>query len=136
VAGAKIGGGIAAASFGAVRVSNRVHRGSRAYRGTSHVYAIRAPDGSAYKIGKSSLGTRVADGASKRAEAQVRRLNRQDIANGGLGGYRSQIRKTFSTSAEALDYERTLRNTFRRIYGPGSLPGNQEHLRWHNFFLK
>ena len=94
-----------------------------------HVYAIKAPDGSVHKVGKSSVGTRVSDGASIRAESQVRELNRIDIEDGGYGGYSSEIRKRFGSSGEALDYEARWRDTYRRLYGEDKLPGNREHLR-------
>ncbi len=107
-----------------------VNKNSRDFLGESHVYVIKAPDGTVHKVGKSSAGTRVRDGASKRAESQVRKLNREDIANGGFGGYRSQIRKAgLPTSGDALDYEKRWRETFRRLFGDDKLPGNREHLR-------
>ena len=104
------------------------HKNSRDYQGESHVYDIKAPDGSVHKVGKSSTGTRL-DGQSKRAEAQVRKLNRDDIANGGVGGYESNIRKTFDSSGKALDHEKALRDRYRRMFGEDLLPGNREHLR-------
>jgi hypothetical protein len=64
----------------------KVHKNSRAYQGESHVYVIKAPDGSVHKVGKSSAGKRLSDGASKRAEAQVRKLNDAENAAGRLGG--------------------------------------------------
>jgi hypothetical protein len=86
--------------------SKPIHKNSNAFQGKSHVYAIKAPDGSVHKIGKSSTGTRVTDGASKRAEAQVRKLNREDLTNGGNGGYSSEIRKDgFQSSGDAVSYE-------------------------------
>ena len=73
--------------------STPINKNSRAYQVESHVYVVKAPDGSVYKVGKSSAGKRIADEASKRAESQVRKLNRKDISEGGLGGYTSNIRK-------------------------------------------
>ncbi|MCG3178152.1 MAG: hypothetical protein BIFFINMI_00475 [Phycisphaerae bacterium] len=106
-----------------------INRNSRSFQGDSHVYVIKAPDGSIHKVGKSSAGTRVTDGASIRAESQVRKLNRIDIKNGGYGGYSSEIRKRFGSSGETLDYEARWRDTYRRLYGEDKLPGNREFLR-------
>jgi hypothetical protein len=111
-----------------VAPSNAVHKNSRAYQGDSHVYDIKAPDGSVHKVGKSSAGT-TAEGYSKRAEAQVRRLNREDIENGGVGGFESNIRRTFDNSSDALDHEAALRDRYRKMFGEDLLPGNREHLR-------
>ena len=105
-----------------------INKNSRAYQGESHVYVIKAPDGTVVKVGKSSVGKRVGDGASRRAESQVRKLNREDVANGGSGGYSSEIRKDgLPTSGDALDYEHRWRTTYRRLFGQGTLPGNREH---------
>lgn len=68
-------------------LNSNVHKNSLEYVGDTHVYAIRGPDGSAYKIGMSAQGTRPIDGLSNRAEQQVRKLIREDGS-----GYRSQIR--------------------------------------------
>jgi hypothetical protein len=107
-----------------------VNRNLRDYVGQSHVYVIKAPNGSVYKVGKSSGGTRKRDDLSIRAENQVRRLNREDVANGGAGGYSSQIRRdNLPGSGAALDYETRWRDTYRRLFGQDLLPGNREHLR-------
>lgn len=105
------------------KTGETLHRNSRAYEGESHVYAIRRPDGSVFKVGKSSQGTRV-DGASLRAEQQVRELNET------LGpGHTSEIRRTFETAADALDYEAALRERFRKLFGEDMLPGNRERTK-------
>jgi hypothetical protein len=108
-------------------VPTKLHKNRRDYVGESHVYVIKAPDGTVYKVGKSSAGKRVSDGASKRAESQARKLNRKDVENGGDGGYHTAIRKPkLRSSGEALDYERRWRDTYRRLFGPDKLPGNRE----------
>jgi hypothetical protein len=73
-----------------------------------------------YKIGESALGTRATDGASKRAEQQVRKLLRETGQN-----YASEICKTFEDKASAREYETNLIERFRQIYGQGALPGNK-----------
>lgn len=98
-----------------------VHKNSRAYVGQTHVYRIKLPDGKTYKIGESARGVRKRDGASIRAESQVRKLNRQKP------GHESEIRKRFSNKAEARDYERKVIERFRRRYGQDSLPGNKSN---------
>ncbi len=69
-------------------------------------------------------------GASKRSEAQVRKLNRQNIDNGAMGGFTSEIRKDgLASSGAALDYEKQVGDLYRRFFGDSLLPGNLEHLR-------
>jgi RHS repeat-associated protein len=96
------------------------HRNSLEYVGETHVYRIKAPDGSTYKIGESARGVRVGDGQSIRAEEQVRRLVRQQGP-----GFESEIRRTFPNKAAARDYEQRLIERFRSRYGEDSLPGNR-----------
>jgi hypothetical protein len=97
-----------------------VHKNSRAYEGSTHVYAIRSPDGSIYKVGESAGGVRAADGSSKRANAQVNELN------GQLGpGHTSRIRKTFDNKDQARHYETDVIERFRRKYGEEALLGNK-----------
>jgi hypothetical protein len=97
-----------------------VNKNSRSYKGETHVYAVRGPDGGVHKIGESAAGTRLRDGASKRAEKQVRALNRKDGP-----GYTSEIRKTFSDKDSARTYETNLIERFRSMYGQDKLPGNK-----------
>ena len=97
-----------------------VHKNSLDYVGDTHVYRVRGPDGSTYKIGESAQGVRVGDGASIRAEQQARRLTRQTGDT-----YTTEIRKTFPDKASARDYETRLIERFRRLYGEGALPGNK-----------
>ena len=97
-----------------------VHKNSLAYEGETHVYRVKNPDGTTYKIGESAQGTRVRDGTSIRAEQQVRKLNRE------VGpGHSSEIRKTFPNKAEARAYETKLIERFRRMFGQDKLPGNK-----------
>ncbi|KJG37391.1 hypothetical protein UA32_12825 [Photobacterium angustum] len=67
------------------------------------MYAMRDPYGNVHKIGESAAGTRLRDGASKRAEKQVRALNRIDGP-----GYTSEIRKTLPDKDSARAYETRL----------------------------
>ena len=97
-----------------------IHKNSLAYEGETHVYRIKSPDGTTYKIGESAQGVRVNDGASIRAEQQVRKLTRE------IGpGFESEIRKVFSNKAMAREYETKLIERFRRMFGKDSLPGNK-----------
>ena len=105
-------------------VTNKVvHKNSLDYVGDAHVYRIKGSDGT-YKIGESAQGLRIRDGASIRAEQQVRNLQRQ---TGEI--YESKILKTFTSKRSAVEYQDKLRDRFRRIYGQYTLPGNLEHLR-------
>ena len=102
------------------RSTNRPHGNSHDFVGETHVYAIRGPDG-AHKIGQSMQGVRKADGASIRAEQQVRRLNHQT----GTQDYRSQIRRMFRDKHSAYQYDQRYVETFRRLFGQNTLPGNR-----------
>ena len=96
------------------------HKNSLNYVGETHVYRVKGPDGTTYKIGESAQGVRVSDGASIRAEQQARRLTRE---TGDV--YTTEIRKTFPDKASARKYETNLIERFRRLYGDDTLPGNK-----------
>jgi len=96
------------------------HKNSLSYVGETHVYRVKGPNGKTYKIGESAQGTRVCDGASKRAEQQARRLTRETGDT-----YTTEIRKFFPNKASAREYETRLIERFRRLYGRDSLPGNK-----------
>ncbi|EOB4960904.1 TPA: VCBS repeat-containing protein [Vibrio vulnificus] len=98
----------------------KVHKNSLDYVGDTHVYRVKGPDGSTYKIGESAQGTRLRDGASIRAEQQARRLTRETGDT-----YTSEIRKTFSDKASARAYETRVIERFRRMYGQDTLQGNK-----------
>lgn len=72
------------------------------------------------KIGESAQGVRVRDGASKRAEQQVRKLNRE-----AGPGHTSEIRRIFPNKDAARTYETNLIERYRRMYGQDTLPGNR-----------
>jgi RHS repeat-associated protein len=112
------GAGLLANGVGSRRPP-KIHGNSLKYVGDTHVYSIRGPVGT-HKIGESMQGVRKRDGASIRAETQVRELMRN---TGHV--YTSQIRKTFKTKAEAREYETRLIERFRRRYGQHTLPGNR-----------
>jgi hypothetical protein len=97
----------------------RVHGNSLDYIGDTHVYAIRGPEGT-HKIGESMQGVRKTDGASIRGEAQARVLQKE---TGQF--YYSEIRNTFPDKPLARTYETKFIETFRRLFGPNSLPGNK-----------
>jgi hypothetical protein len=88
------------------------------WEGPTHVYSIRGPRGT-HKIGESAAGRRIVDGASKRGEAQVRRLARNSGAP-----HRSRVLKEFPTKSEARAYQTRLIDRMRRRHGPRALPGN------------
>jgi hypothetical protein len=100
--------------------NNVIHKNSLEYVGDTHVYRIVGPDGATYKIGESAQGARVSDGASIRAEQQVRALQRE---SGDV--YKSEILQNFPDKASARQYETQLIERFRRIYGESALPGNK-----------
>lgn len=99
---------------------NGIHKNSLAYVGNTHVYGIKGPNGSTFKIGESARGVRANDGASIRAEQQARRLTRETG-----DAYTTQIRKKFLDKASARGYETALIERFRRMFGKDTLPGNR-----------
>lgn len=105
-----------------------LHKNSRFYRGSSHVYVIVAPDGRLFKVGESSAGL-LKSGLSKRAQAQVSRLNRDLPSN--EAGYRSRIIQTFDSKHAARDLERKLIMKYQTLYMKRRfvLPGNRERFR-------
>lgn len=110
----------------------RVRGNSRQFKGPSHVYIIRRPDGSLQKVGISAKGVRKRDGASKRAEGQARKLTRKHRNRGGVGSYTTEIIRWTPGTDYSLAYEKKWRDTYRRIFGTGKkdtrlLPGNREH---------
>ncbi|MCL1487808.1 MAG: RHS domain-containing protein [Marinobacter sp.] len=100
--------------------AKKVHKNSLDYVGETHVYRVKGPDGSIYKVGESAQGTKGRDGASIRAEQQARRLTRETGET-----YTSEIRKTFPDKASARDYETRVIERFRRMHGQDTLPGNK-----------
>ncbi len=101
-----------------------IHKNSKTYKGDSHVYAITNSKG-LYKIGESSQGKND-KGLSKRAESQVAKLQQET----GDKSYKSEIRKEFSSKAEARAYETKLIERTRNLYGTDKndksiLPGNK-----------
>ncbi len=98
-----------------------VHKNSNSYVGDTHVYSIqKVSDGKTYKVGESAQGYRKKDGASKRAEQQVRKLQQE---TGDL--YQSKVRKEFDTKKDAREYETTLIKKTRELKGKDALPGNK-----------
>jgi RHS repeat-associated protein len=127
VAGVPLMAGVAGVGPGSALLSPRsrvspnkvAHGNSLDYIGDTHVYRIKGPNGT-YKIGESMQGVRNTDGASMRAEEQVRKFQRE---TGDF--YSSDIRKTFPDKRAAREYETKLIDRFRRLFGDDSLPGNK-----------
>ena len=88
------------------------------YVGDTHVYVIKGPDGSLYKVGESAQGVRVGDDASIRAEQQARALQRE---TGDF--YTTDIRQNFGGKTDARAYETRFIQTYERLYGKRP-PGN------------
>lgn len=98
-----------------------VHKNSKAYVGKTHVYSIkRVKDGQTHKVGQSAQGVRKKDGSSKRAEQQVRHLNRTTGDD-----HTSKVRQTFSNKQDALKHESKLIDRTPRMQGKEKLPGNK-----------
>lgn len=96
----------------------QIHKNSLSYVGDTHVYAIRGPDGSLFKVGESAQGVRVTDGASIRAEQQARALQRETGE-----AYETEIRRTFGSKSEARAYETRFIQTYERLFNKRP-PGN------------
>lgn len=112
----------------------KVSRNSTRHQGVAHVYIIRHPNGSIYKVGMSTGGVRKGDKKSIRAENQARYQTRLYQAAGGKGKFTTKILRKFPGVDYARAYETGFRDTFRRQFGTGikdykTLPGNKEHLR-------
>ncbi|CAO5682732.1 MAG: hypothetical protein HEEMFOPI_01771 [Holosporales bacterium] len=95
------------------------HGNSKKYLGETHTYVIRDAEGNIHKVGESMRGTNKY-GLSKRAEEQIRRLERQTDQN-----FKSEIRRWFSSKQEAREYETWLIKSLRERYGKEVLPGNK-----------
>ena len=106
-----------------LKAGEKIHKNSLEYKGETHVYSIhRVSDGKTYKVGQSSQGVRQRDGASKRAEQQVRKLMKETGER-----YESKIRKNFENKKKGLGYETRLIKRTRSIKGSQSLPGNKNN---------
>ena len=104
----------------AKNAKSKIHKNSLDYVGDTHVYAIKDSKGATYRIGESAQGVRVRDGASIRAEQQVRKLRRETGK-----AYKSEILKTFPSKRAAREYETPLIERFKRMHGQNTLPGNK-----------
>jgi RHS repeat-associated protein len=93
-----------------------IHKNSLRSEEPTHVYRIDS-EGSLYKVGESSQGTRKRDGKSKRAEKQVR-----DLAKATGRDFDSSIIKWFPNKAAARQYETNLIRRYTRRFGRP--PGN------------
>ena len=94
-----------------------IHGNSLQNPNPTHVYRIDGPGG-LQKIGESAAGVRAGDGASIRAESQVRQLTRQ---TGQF--YRSSIIRTLPNKAAGRAWEANLIRRYVGITGQRP-PGN------------
>lgn len=105
----------------------RLHKNSLFYRAPSHAYVIVSPDGRLFKVGESSAGI-MKNGLSKRAQAQVKKLNSELPT--GSAEYRSRIIQTFDSKQDARSYERVVILRYAQRYPDRRvLPGNRERFR-------
>jgi hypothetical protein len=95
-------------------VEKRVHKNSLEYVGDTHIYAIKANNGRILKYGESAAGKNKL-GQSNRAQAQVRKLERQTG-----GEYESKIIKEFPNKANARKAETKYIKTHRKVFGKDS----------------
>ena len=101
----------------------KAHKNSHDYVGESHVYKIRdLTKNKTHKVGESSAGVRLRDGKSKRAEAQVRKLERETKRK-----FRSKIMRSHETKKDAYKHEEKLIKRYRDFYKKidDILPGNK-----------
>ena len=99
--------------------NSKPHGNSLEYTGDTHVYVIRDASGKIHKVGESMQGTN-ALGQSKRAESQARKLYKTTEKK-----YETEIRREFSTKAEARVWETELIERYRSLHGKDLLPGNK-----------
>ena len=111
--------GQAAGAAKIAKNARRISKNSLDFVGDTHVYRITGPKG-VHKIGESAQGTRKRDGASKRAELQARKLQRE---TGDY--YETKILETFPGKRSARKRETRLIEQIRRRLGPDALPGNK-----------
>ena len=103
--------------------NGNVHKNSLAYEGETHVYAIKNVEtGKIHKVGESAQGVRKSDGASKRAESQARKLQRETGER-----HRSKIIKTLPNKQSGRDHEGKVIKTFKKVFGDDALPGNKNN---------
>jgi len=96
------------------------HGNSAEYVGETHVYVIRDVElGTVHKVGESMQGLKK-DGLSKRAEAQAQKLFKETGRR-----FEKEIRREFSTKAEARSHETGMIQTTRKFFGDDKLPGNK-----------
>lgn len=94
-----------------VAKTKKIHKNSLSYKGDTHVYKIANKE-KVYKVGESSQGKN-AYGKSKRAEQQVRKLQRET----GDSSYESKVIKEFDNKQDARKYEKELIERTRAIHG-------------------
>ncbi|HUX78215.1 MAG TPA: hypothetical protein VMW10_00495, partial [Alphaproteobacteria bacterium] len=99
----------------------KVHKNSLDYVGDTHLYVIRdAKTGVIQKYGESAAGKNKL-GQSKRAQAQVRKLEKQNPNK----RFESEIVKEFPSKKAAKDRETRSIKTHRKVFGGKGLPLNK-----------
>ena len=112
-----------AASKANNQAAKKLHKNSNNYKGDTHVYKIvDKTKNKTHKVGESAAGVRKIDGKSKRAEAQVRRLERETG-----GKFRTKIIRNHGSKKQARKHEHELIKRYRKIFEKedGILPGNK-----------
>ena len=99
-------------------VVKKIHGNSLQSKKTTHIYEV-TKNGKPYKIGESGQGLN-ALGQSKRAEEQVRRLNRENPG----AVFESEVLRTYPDKATARKFETELIRK-RKSENPDALPGNK-----------
>jgi hypothetical protein len=95
------------------------HGNSKQFMSDTHAYVIRDAEGNLHKVGESMQGVNKF-GLSKRAEQQVRKLQKETGQQ-----FESEIRHWFPSKKEAREYETWLIQSLRERYGKEMLPGNK-----------
>jgi hypothetical protein len=99
-----------------------IHKNSLSYLGETHLYVIRDSSGKILKYGESAAGKNKL-GQSKRAEAQIVKLKKQNSGE----KYISHIVKEFNSKAEVRKSEAKYIKTHRTVFGKDSLPLNKNN---------
>ncbi len=112
--------GATAATTTVSEAPTAVHGNSLQSKKPTHIYKV-TKDGEVHKIGESGQGLN-AEGQSKRAQQQVRRLNREDTEH----TYDSKLLRTYPDKATARKFETQLIEK-RKAENPEALPGNKNN---------
>ncbi|MBW8310324.1 MAG: hypothetical protein K0M45_11950 [Candidatus Paracaedibacteraceae bacterium] len=105
-----------------VSKATTIHKNSLSYVGETHLYVIRDSSGKILKYGESAAGKNQF-GQSKRAQAQIRELRKQNPD----GDYISQIVREFDSKLAARTSEARYIKTHRKVFGKESLTLNKNN---------